>query len=111
MKKSIVTTLAISLGLASGLTVTATTASAKTVSSMPASLCHRWYRGKQEVKFTKHTAWFGKKGHKGYTFHFKHVYKYGSSYTPSVNGDIGGWKYSHGYMYSNDGSGWMRYHR
>lgn len=111
MKKSIIAVLSISLGLASGLAATSTTASAKTVNGMPSSLCHTWHRGKWFIKFTKHYAWFGHTGHKTLKYHFKHAYKYGSSYTPGIMADVGGFKYSHGYMYANDGAGWERYHR
>ncbi|MFC6253441.1 hypothetical protein ACFP1H_02330 [Secundilactobacillus hailunensis] len=113
MQKSLLTALAVGIGLAGGTAFAPTTASAKIISNMPAHFHHTWYSHHWKMKFTKHYLQQGKTGHRyNLNYHFKHVSKYGNRYTPEVMADIGAFKYSHGYMYTYDGSGaWQKWHR
>lgn len=113
MKKSILTVLAVGIGLAGGTAFAPTTASAKMISSMPSHFCHTWYSHHMKIKFTKHYLWQGRTGHKyNLKYHFNHVYKNGHQYSPEIMADVGAFKYSHGHMYTFDGAGsWLKWHR
>ncbi|MCH5463214.1 hypothetical protein HC026_11035 [Lactobacillus sp. LC28-10] len=112
MKKSIVATLAIGIGLTGGAGLTATTAHAKTIGGFPSYFCHTWYHGKEKVKLTKHSMTWGKTGHKfGKGYHFSHVYKYGRNYIPALNADTPEFKYSHNHVFVNEQTHWAKFHR
>lgn len=118
MRKVILATLAVSLGLAGGISLPPISANAKTISGMPSYFCHTWYRGKNKVKFTKHHMWQGKTGHKfGKGYYFKHAFKFktklrGTYYIPGVNADSPMYKYANSHIYISDQQGhWFRYHR
>ncbi|GAA3191425.1 hypothetical protein [Lentilactobacillus kefiri] len=95
------------------------TANAKTLTGMPRSFRHVWYRGHLKLKITKYHIYTGTKGHH-YSSHttFKRVIKDGKYYTPYVKGgfDLEPYHIFHGYLYhgtplSQGGSGTIRYHR